>query len=296
MHTTTMMKKKGLGVSQTALMAAVLLTFATLNLTNVFRAFATTFANRPLGAVVNEAPTILRGKVLNSYTDWGKGAQLRTIFTYTELEVTENLKGSVNEKRILLRQPGGEKDGVELSVPGAARFTQGSDIVVTLGGKDSSDTAYDVLNLTAGKYDVVQENGEPVLVNSLGAAEMYDPSHKGSHEGSYTSKISLSEFKRIIHGQNQERAQQNQFGAPGATPGKAVVREGGVSRDSSPAIAVKSSGEATEAQAPARVTASDAVQDPDRGRAWGYILATVFFAAVGGLIWFSFGGGRNDQS
>ena len=172
---------------------------------------ATTFSNRPLGAVVQEATFIVRGHARSSHSDWGHGSNQRTIFTYTDFEVTENLKGKTHSDRIVLRQPGGSKDDIEMAVPGTAAFSPGEEVVVTLAQADPSDGAYDVLNFTAGKYNVVNENGETYLVNSLSSGEIYDPGSHNPKDLSYTSKVSLQTFKKIIEGSAPEAAEQKQF-------------------------------------------------------------------------------------
>ena len=107
--------------------------------------FATTFINRPFNDVVKESPLIVRGRAADQYTDWGKGGSSKAIFTYTQFIITEVLKGDLKETSILLRQPGGEKDGVELHVPGAAIFNRDEELVVLLGAFDAADKSYDVI-------------------------------------------------------------------------------------------------------------------------------------------------------
>jgi len=173
----------------------------------------TTFANRPMGAVLKESEFIVRGRTGASQSNWGKGEAKGSIFTYTDFEVSEVLKGDSSIKsgdRIFLRQPGGEKDGIEMSVAATAHFQPGQDVVVTLASKEATDESYDIINLTAGKYDVVEENGETFLVNSLGGNTLYDPHSKDSKNTSYNTKISLSNFKKIIAVQIKEAPENSQ--------------------------------------------------------------------------------------
>lgn len=177
--------------------------------------FATTFVNRPLGEVIAETPLIVRGIVGASFVDYGKDSTTN-IYTYTELTVTEPLKDSTRpkfqkEKKILLRQPGGEKNGIELSVPGAAYFETGEEVVVLLDEMDKADQSFHVPGFTTGKYKVVYEGDEPFLVNSLGGESVYDP-NKQAGTISYNSKISLKDFREIIQkGQKTAAGSRTQF-------------------------------------------------------------------------------------
>ncbi|MEW6057661.1 MAG: hypothetical protein AB1540_13705 [Bdellovibrionota bacterium] len=172
--------------------------------------FATTFVNRPLGEVMRETDIIVRGRAGESYADWDKSGR-KSIYTYTPLTVSEVLKGEVKESRILLRQPGGSKDGMEMNVPGAANFDSDEDVVVLLGNRNSEDGSYDVPGFATGKYEVVTgENGEPALVNSLGGAAMYDPG-KDPRTLSYNSKIPLEVFRRVAKGEDIPEAAHRQY-------------------------------------------------------------------------------------
>lgn len=171
---------------------------------------ATTFVNRPLGEVVKETANIVRGRPGESYSDWGKGEN-RQIFTYTPFVVTEVLKGGLRENRILLRQPGGGKDGMEMNVPGTAHFNTTEDVVVMLGERNKEDDSYDIPGFTTGKYSVVPgENGEPALVNSLGGGALYDP-NRDPRTLSYNSKIPLEVFRRIAKGEDIPEGAHRQY-------------------------------------------------------------------------------------
>lgn len=186
-------------------------------------AMATTFSNRPLGAVVEEAAIIVRGTAGTSYADWGKGEAKGSIFTYTDFVITEALKDSsgaveVGEK-ITLKQPGGEKSGVEMSVAATAIFNPGDDVVLTLAQKDKTDQAYMVLNFTAGKYNVIQDNGETYLQNSLGGGEVYDPNRNPDAKVvSYNSRIPLETMRALARGESRPEAQKNQFAPSESEP------------------------------------------------------------------------------
>lgn len=175
-------------------------------------AFATTFANRPLGEVIHEAPNIVRGQAGESHSDTLPNNSGR-IFTYTRLVITDVLKGGLKKNdEVTLRQPGGQsKEGIEMAVSGTAHFVSGEDVVVLLGNKTAEDGAYDILNFTAGKYEVKPgPNGEPVLENGLGGAAVYDP-NRDVGTLSYMSQIPLEVFRKIAKGEDVPEASHSQY-------------------------------------------------------------------------------------
>lgn len=173
-------------------------------------AFATTFVNRPLGEIVKETSVIARGRTGESYSEWDKSGR-KQIFTYTYFTVTEVLKGDLKKEKIVLRQPGGGKDGIEMSVPGTANFVPEEDVVVMIGDYNDEDDSYDVPGFATGKYNVVQgPNGEPMLENSLGGGAVYD-ANKDPRTMSYNSKIPLEVFRRVAKGEDIPEAAHRQY-------------------------------------------------------------------------------------
>lgn len=245
---------------------------------------ATTFANRPITSVVKEAPAIVQGRARNSHSDWGKASgNQKAIFTYTEFDVIEVLKGPKLPHLIILRAPGGEKDGIEMSVPGTANFTSGDEIVVTLAAKDPSDESYEVLNLSAGKYNLVKENNEVLLVNSLGGGEVYEPG-KGYQELSYNSKIPLAAFKEIIRHEEKSEAEGKELNTPKLLAAKQIGADSsaqkGLPIDLAPVPSVKT------------VPSPDAASSNNTA-SYGFLF--LFLISALGL-WILFSRGSGDQS
>lgn len=250
---------------------------------------ATTFSNRPLGAVVKEAAIIVRGKTGASAANWGKGDQKGSIFTYTDLEITEVLKGAgqglERGHRITVKQPGGEKDGIEMSVAATAQFSPGEDVVLTLAAKEPDD-AYMVLNFTAGKYGVVEENGQLMLVNSLGGGEVYDPGRGDAKAQSYNSRIPLEVFRKVIAGQAPEAAISPQF-QPSDKPGPRTHKhDHGAEKRQPPAPAFASPGPAMEGNP----------KGPAAGGDWWIPLSFMAFVfSAGILFWALFIRGKGGE-
>lgn len=120
--------------------------------------WATSFYSRPFSETVQEAPVIVRGRVDRSYSDWAKGADgARRIYTFYNVEVTETLKGPEQPATLVMRELGGEKDGVGMQVAGAAHFEPGEDVVTLLSARNSDGT-FDVHGLMMAKLDVLKDD------------------------------------------------------------------------------------------------------------------------------------------
>ncbi|MBX5480901.1 MAG: hypothetical protein IRZ16_03475 [Myxococcaceae bacterium] len=98
-----------------------------------------------LSAIV---PVIVRGRVVAQQSRWDDAH--RRIQTFTELQVTETLKGRVGPT-ILVRQPGGIVGDIGQHVSGAARFELGDDVVLFLEHPGDDPNGFIVSGLAAGK-------------------------------------------------------------------------------------------------------------------------------------------------
>jgi hypothetical protein len=131
---------------------------------------ATMFVPIPMTTQVGEADTIVRGKIGNSYADYGpRNDGAKSIFTYYQLQVSEALKGDApSSGQIMIREMGGEVNGVGMQVAGSAHFDPGEDVVVFMGPKNP-DGSYDLKGLSSGKYNIqTQDDGTE---NLLGLAQ-----------------------------------------------------------------------------------------------------------------------------
>lgn len=136
-------------------------------------AWATTFAVQPLEQLIYDSPTILRGQVVSSTSDWGQGGDGgKRIYTYTEIELKEAFKAPSGQtyragQMVRIRELGGEKEGITMSVPGSAHFEKGEDAVVLLGNA-GADGSLEVRGMSTGKYEVTQdEKGNEYLTGGM---------------------------------------------------------------------------------------------------------------------------------
>jgi len=128
---------------------------------------ATTFGPISVTQQVQNAQYVVHGRIVG--TSWvAEERQSRRPYTYWKLQVIEQPKGNRIGEEIIIRQPGGELDGLGYHVAGAAKFRGGEEVFVNLRDTDEADVK-EVLSLASGKYTVeTDEDGKPVLRSGLG--------------------------------------------------------------------------------------------------------------------------------
>ncbi|HAR42872.1 MAG TPA: hypothetical protein DCS07_09635 [Bdellovibrionales bacterium] len=182
---------------------------------NPLLAGATTFYERPFEETVQDAPTIVRGSIGNSYADWSKGLDgTKRIYTYFDVQVTEVLKGSAQKPSLVLRQLGGEKDGVGLQIAGSASFERGEDVVI-FTGKRNGDGSYELLGLSMGKLNFEKdENGHEYLVGAAipgTGRDGHDHHDTGGHaDPGIRSRWSLDDLRNLIRKQDPIKNTEDQ--------------------------------------------------------------------------------------
>ena len=178
-------------------------------------AFGTSFFERPFPDTVKEAPVIVRGKVGATYSDWARSSDVsKRIYTFWELQVEEVLKGAAGgaTHTLLMRELGGEKDGIGMQISGAAHFSPGEQVVVLLGDRNA-EGSYDIWGMMMGKYNIEKdEDGTEIIVgpgiNSLTNPRIGD-GHEGHGDTPGAKRWTLADLRRLISSQ-------------GAEPGEAV--------------------------------------------------------------------------
>jgi len=166
--------------------------------------YATSFYPQPFPNLVQQALQIARGKVGMSYSDWGEDpAGTRRLYTYYELQVSEILKGSATGASLIMRELGGEKDGMGMHVPGASQYDRGEDVVVFLSERNK-DGSYDVRGMSMGKYSIQTDPGGVETLVGMGIARtnLENPSDALS-----TQKWTLDSLRLLI--QEQAHTQEN---------------------------------------------------------------------------------------
>lgn len=127
-------------------------------------AFATVVMALSMEEMTAMAPVVIHGTVRRSFTGWDDAH--RSIWTWTEVEVRESLKGA--PLRIaLVKQPGGVVDGIGQSVSGVATFEGGEEVVLFLEPAVDERNAWVVLAMGAGKVTLEATLGPKVARRNL---------------------------------------------------------------------------------------------------------------------------------
>lgn len=138
-------------------------------------ASATVVAWETLDDMARRVPLIVRGRVLRSVSGWDDSH--RRIWTWTELAVTDSIKGT-NAGLVLVKQPGGEVEGIGQAVAGAARFQEGEDCVLLLEPAPDEKGAFRPSGLSAGKISIVTTYGKTVAMRATEGISFAPPTGK----------------------------------------------------------------------------------------------------------------------
>lgn len=174
---------------------------------------------------VDDAPIVIHGTVIRSQPEWSMGRDgKKRIYTFTEVQVDDVLKGNLNDKVITVKELGGEKDGIGLEIPGTAKFSPGEDIVLFLNSKDP-DQAFEVRGMSTGKFMVKRdENGKEYIETSV--ETKHEISHGHEHEeGGKIRRYTFDEIKELAKrnpttppSDNQNQTSPAASAKPVATP------------------------------------------------------------------------------
>lgn len=180
-----------------------------LSLAAGWNAQGTSFMARPFPQTVQEAPVIVRGRVGSSHAAWGRSPEeSRRIFTYTDLNIEEVIKGpDLHVHRIELREIGGEVGGVGMEVEGSSRFSPGEEVVVLLGN-ENRDGSFDVRGLMMGKLKVVTDDrGQEVLRGP--AIDFQEDGVIGEREGTPQKTWTLEGLRKLVAGEGSRSMRQS---------------------------------------------------------------------------------------
>lgn len=141
-------------------------------------ASASAVLDRSVEEMAARSHAVVRGTVVRSEARWD--ASGRRIQTYTQVRVTESLKGGLSGV-VVVRQPGGRVGDLEQLASGAAAFSPGEDVVLFLERAPDERGAWLVGGLSSGK--VALERGPAGQVHarrSLSGLELHTPAATGS--------------------------------------------------------------------------------------------------------------------
>ena len=173
----------------------------------IHSAFASSFYEQPFPETVRNAPTIVRGKIGKSETQWTALQDgSKHLFTYYDVDVSEGFKGGTRTGTpIRIRELGGTKDGVSMNVSGTAGFDKGEDVVVMLGEANSQiDGAYPVMGMMMGKFNLEKGADGKEYLRGPGIGSATHPGLRNEHSEEKTAHVSLDSLRDIIKTQASE--------------------------------------------------------------------------------------------
>ena len=155
-------------------------------------AWATTLARMDLDDLAGHSHAIAHAKIVAKRTQWNAGRTLiPTVYTVEPLEYLKGSLGPVFE----IHEPGGELDGLSLTVPGAPNFTVGDETVLFLW--TSPQGQHQVIGFQQGAFGVRTDaqSGQKVVDRAVRIGSVQDAQAAAS--ASLTSR-SLSQLKQQI--------------------------------------------------------------------------------------------------
>lgn len=171
---------------------------------------ATSFIQQPFPDTVEDAPVIVRGKTGKPTSNWGIATDGgKRIYTFNDLEVQEVLKGTLLEKSIVIRELGGEKDGMGMHVAGASHFDAGEDVVVFLS-EQNAENSYDVRGLMMGKYTIKQSPSGKEYLEGPGISSTPDSEIKKTSDTDSTPEWTLDALRELIREQAKNAASDSE--------------------------------------------------------------------------------------
>ena len=156
-------------------------------------ALATTAIVPSDDTLIIEARAIVRGKVT-----WVESAldSNNRIFTYVTLKVQEVLKGQIAERKIVIKEPGGEVGNRGTLVYGTPRFVRGDRVLVYLDTWD--DGSLRVHQMFLGRFAVIQDPQSGSLIVTRNLPELGVSVIGESKSGPITNKADLGKYTEMV--------------------------------------------------------------------------------------------------
>ena len=155
---------------------------------------ATTVIIQSDDEMIIEARAIIRGRVLGIET--GIDEQQDRIYTFVTIRVQEVLKGQITQRKIVLKQPGGEYGSRGSIVFGAPQFNVGEQVVLYLD--TWRDGSLRVNQMLLGKFSVIQDPSTGVLFAVRNAPPSSVHVLGQSSQGPITNRMELGAYTQMV--------------------------------------------------------------------------------------------------
>ncbi len=170
-----------------------------LALLGLTAATATVVLRLDIEQLVGGAETVVHGRVVRSWPGWDEGRT--TIWTHYEVEAYSVWKGRTGAS-VVISEPGGEIDGVRMSIPGAPRYRVGEEVVIF-----AARTPIGYLRTHGwdqGRFRVEEAAGAASgkrVRTVLGSVVLADSPKSSRRVGASTAALDgrdLAEFRRLV--------------------------------------------------------------------------------------------------
>lgn len=131
---------------------------------------ATTFLPQTLDDLDKKADYVVLGTVVDQESTT-EGA---SIITATTIDVDEVLKGKGYPAHVVVKEKGGIVGDIIMVVPGSPQFEEGEKVAVFVDQEKRSWSQVEgqVVGMSQGKFSIVGEEGQEVLMNNLHGAHL----------------------------------------------------------------------------------------------------------------------------
>lgn len=171
---------------------------------------ATTVIIQSDDEMIVEARAIVRGKVLAIET--GLDEQQDSIYTYVTIKVQDVLKGQITQRKIVLKQPGGQYGSRGSMVFGAPEFVVDETVILYLDTwRDGSLRVHQML---LGKFAVIEDPDTGVLFAVRNSPATGVQVLGQSSKGPITNRMELSAYMEMVRDRlNANRRASREFEA-----------------------------------------------------------------------------------
>jgi Putative Ig domain/Matrixin len=127
-------------------------------------------------------------------------AEQDRVFTYVTLDIEETLKGAIRERRIVLKEEGGEVAGQGSFIYGTPQFTRGERVLLYLD--TWRDGSLRVHQMAFGKLTIAEDaaSGEPIIIRADPGCEAMMAPAAEHHQSRATAidHLRLADYRRVI--------------------------------------------------------------------------------------------------
>jgi hypothetical protein len=180
-------------------------------------ALSTTFVIPSDDTLIIEARAIVRGKVLSVTSQLD--AEQDRVFTYVTLRVNEILKGHILERKITIKEPGGEVGNRGSLVFGTPRFARGEKVLLYLD--TWADGSLRVHQMFLGRFSIAHEASTGKLVVTRNTPDIGVDQTGQIASGPVTNMMEVSQYTEMVRARlalNADRAREFEASNYGVAP------------------------------------------------------------------------------